>query len=206
MTYDIETFVWVVALIVGGVLAYVFAKRLRRWVRHGENLDALAPELATEGAIHTDAFLRQRALLGGDLIRDAETLPDHEREIVNHALWHAMLLEAASDGSIDVREVRFVVDFFGKLSGHSISMEDAVEAARRIAGQPQSALKEIAKARHTSQASREHVLEGAFLVSLADGELIQSEADRLGDIADALAFNLTERQVIYQELTNRLED
>lgn len=206
MNYDIETIAFAAALLAAGLALYLVAVSLRRWVRRGENLDMLAPELATQGAIQAEAFIRQRALLGHDLIRDARALPDHDREIVNHALWHAMLLEAASDGSIDAREVQFVADFFGKLSGRSLRGDIALEAAERIAAHPQQALTEIAKARQAGQAAREHILEGAFLVSLADGELIESEADRLSDIADALGFSLEERQVIYREMTNRLED
>ncbi len=203
---SVETFLWTAVLLVAAAGVYLAVAALRRRFRHAKNLDALPPELGDAGAVHGDAFLKQRGLLGAELIRDAKKLPDHEREIVHHALWHAMLLEAASDGTIDAREVRFVSDFFGRLSGRRLAMDTATESAEQIAAAPQTALAEIAKARDTSLTSREHILEGAFLVSLADGELIASEANRLGDIADALGLDLTERHVIYQELTNRLAD
>ena len=206
MNYDIETIIWAATLLAAGVALYVVARAMRRWIRHGENLDILAPELATRGAIDAQAFSKQRAMLGKELIASAKELPEHEREIVHHALWHAMLLEAASDGSIDAREVRFVVDFFGELSGRAVASEAAIEAAERLAARPQAAIAEIAKAQGASYPSRQHILEAAFLVSLADGELIESEANRLGDISDVLGFSLAERQGIYTELTNRLED
>lgn len=205
MPYDIETLAWLAVLLAIAAGAFVACRALRRWMKQGENQDALPRELASEGAIPRDALHAQRARLGSRLIRDAEQLPAHEREIVHHALWHAMLLEASADGSVDLREIRVITDLFGRMTGRGQSPESVAQSAEGISRRPQATLSEIAKARTASRRAREHILEGAFLLSLADGILIESEANRLGDIADALGFGLEERQFIFAEMANRLE-
>ncbi len=204
MPYDIETIFWAAALLATAAGTAFLVMAGRRWLRHGDNLDALSEGLAT-GTMQTRAFVRQRAHLAADLLRDSQKLPAHENEIVHHALWYAMLLEASSDGRIDRREARFIANFFGQLTGRHLIVEGAFEAAENVIQNPHAALVETAKAKNASVKSREHILAGAFLVSLSDGELIESEANRLGDIADALGFDFGERQNIYMEMMNRLK-
>lgn len=206
MTYDIETIVWTAALLAAAVALAWLARGLRRNIRRGGNLGAIPDELSGDGGLMSVAdFAGRRASLGNNLIHAASALPAEDRDLVHHALWHAMLLEAASDGGVDPREVRFVAEFFGRLSGRKLPGDSAIEAAEHIASHPQRALTEIAKARETTEASRRCVLESAMLVSLADGELVASEANRLGDIADALGIGLDERRAIYSAMTNRLK-
>jgi len=115
-----------------------------------------------------------------------------------------MLLEAASDGSIDHREMRFVAELFGQMTGNKLDHRPVAEAAEDVRRDPKTALAEISKARVVSNASKEHVLAGAFLVSVSDNELADGEADCLGDIADALAINQRERKIIFESITKRL--
>lgn len=204
MPYDIETFVWAAAFLAAGAVITFLVMAGRRWLRRGDNLDALSEGLAT-GTMQTQAFARQRAKAASNLLRDVARLPTHEKEIVHHALWNAMLLEASSDGRIDPGEARFIAHFFGHLTGQSLVLNSVFEAAESVVHNPQNALNETAKAKSASDASREHILAAAFLVTLSDGELIESEANRLGDIADALGFNWSERQAVYMEMINRLK-
>lgn len=204
MFYDFETILFAVALMTGIVGIVWLSVVLRKNIRHGGNRGALPGELSEKGSLAGNEFASRRARLGKDLIQAATALPTEERDRIHHALWHAMLLEAGADGSVDPREVRFVAEFFGRLSGRKLPVDSAVEAAGEIAAHPQRALSEIAKARNAAEPSRRCVLESAMLVSLTDGEMIESEANRLGDIADALGFGLEERRAIYSGMTNRL--
>lgn len=204
MAYDIETIIWTAALLAAVTALVWFGRAMRRHIRHGGNLDAMPDELSGEGTLGGAGFAGKRSTLGSDLIRAATALPEEERDIVHHALWHAMLLEAASDGSVDPREIRFVAEFFASLSGRKLGADGALEAAGHIAANPRRTLREIAKARGASAGSRRCIVESAMLVSLADGDLIESEANRLGDIADALGFGIDERRAIYAGMTERL--
>ena len=104
--YEWETWLLAIALTFGiAVMAFGFAG-LRRYWRHRRNAGAL-PELSSIENIRSSMLDKQRALLASDLLNDASKLPAHEIEVTRHALWMAMLLEAASDGSIDHREMRF---------------------------------------------------------------------------------------------------
>lgn len=204
MAYDVETILLAVALMTGVVGIVWLSVALRKNIRRGSNLGAMPDELSGEGGLSGDDFAGKRSRLGNDLIRVAAALPAEDRGPTHHALWHAMLLEACADGSVDTREVRFVADFFGRLSGRRLPGDSAIEAADHIAAHPQRALGEIAKARHTAPPSKRCVLESAMLVSLADGEMIESEANRLGEIADALGIGLDDRRTIYSDMTRRL--
>ena len=115
-----------------------------------------------------------------------------------------MLLEAASDGSIDPREMRIVTDLFGQITGNKLDYGPVIESAELVHSDQKSALAEISKASRVSNASKEHILAGAFLVSLSDQTLEYNEAECLGDIAYALAVNQDERKAIYEGITKRL--
>ena len=145
----------------------------------------------------------KRDRLASGLLDDWQKLPQHEIELTRHALWMAMLLEAVSDGSIDRREMNFVADLFGKLAGNIVGARPVMEAAEQILGDQRSALSEISKASGISDLSKEYILAGAFLVSVSDHTLAESETDCLGDIADALAVSQRQRKAIFQSITKR---
>ena len=146
----------------------------------------------------------KRDLLATELLEDWDKLPASEIEVTRHALWTAMLLESVSDGSIDTREIDFVADLFGKLSGQVIETELTMEAAERVHGDQKAALLEISNAGGVGNASKGYILSGAFLVSLSDHALAESETDCLGDIADALAISQRDRKAIFSGITKRL--
>lgn len=174
-----------------------------RWLKHGGNR-SLLPARLMAGRLRSPLVTRQRALLAADLLRAEKKFSLHEAEMVHHAMWNAMLLEAVSEGQIDHNKVRFVSVFFSQLSGHRLVPEAAAEAAETVLESPHNALTEIGRARDTSWESREYILAGAILTSLADGVVVKSEANRLGDIADALGMERGDRQIIYTELASRL--
>lgn len=206
MTYEVETILLAVALMTAAVAIGWLSLALRKSVRRGGDPGALPNKLSDEAGLASDGFAGRRARLGNDLIGAAADLPAEDRDRVHHALWHAMLLEAAADGNADPKEVRFVAEFFAHLSGRKLPGDSAMEAADDIAAHPQRALAEITKAREAAAASRRWILESAMLVSLSGGEPIQSDANRLDDIAGALGFGLDERRAIYAGMTNRLRN
>ena len=116
-----------------------------------------------------------------------------------------MLLEAAADGSIDHREMRFVADLFGRMAGKDVDFRPVIQAAELVQNDKKSALAEIAKAAKVSAPSKEHILAGAFLVSASDHALTESETDCLGHIADALAISQRDRKAILEGITKRLD-
>lgn len=204
LPWDLETIVWILALLTAGACLILLVMEGLRWLRQGGNRGTFPEELPEE-AIGVQALTEQRDHLAADLIRHAKHVPDHEGELVYDAMWNAMLLETASDGRIDLREIRYITSFVSQISGRSFSSDQAMEAAEDTAKNPQKAMSNVAKARNTGESSRAFILAGAFLVSLSDGELEDKEADRLGDIADALGFDLGDRKNFYREMTNRLK-
>jgi len=145
----------------------------------------------------------KRSLLAATLLEGWSEIPADEIEITRHALWTAMLLEAASDGSIDHREMRFVADLFGQMAGNEIDFRPVIKAAELVQSDQKTALSEISKACRVSRSSKEHILAGAFLVSVSDHALTESETYCLGNIADALSINQRDRKVIFEDITNR---
>ena len=116
-----------------------------------------------------------------------------------------MLLEAASDSSIDHREMKFVADLFGRMAGSEMEFTPVIKAAELVQSDKKSALKDIAKAREFSAECKEHILAGAVLVSVSDHALTATETACLGDIADALAIGKRDRKAILEGITRRLE-
>lgn len=151
---------------------------------------------------------QKRDQLATTLLEDWHKVPEQDQDATRRALWTAMLLVTVSDGNIDPRELDFVSDLFSKLAGNSPQdgqdLEPAPEAADRIHSDKKSALSEISKASAISTASKDYILSGAFLVSVSDHALAESETDCLGDIADALAIRQRDRKAIFQGITKRL--
>jgi len=114
-----------------------------------------------------------------------------------------MLLEAAADGNIDHREMQFVADLFGKLAGAEMDFRPVIKSAELVHGNKKAALTEIAKAGKLSTTAKEHILAGAFLVSISDHALSERETDCLGDIAEALAMGRRDRKATLQGITKR---
>lgn len=176
---------------------------VRRYLRHRRNASAL-PDPASFQPVEPGVLNKQRALLASDLLSDASKLAAHEIELTHHALWMAMLLEAAPTGSIDPRKIRVVADLFGQMTGNKLDYGSIIESVELVQGDRKSALVEISKANRVSKASKEHILAGALLVSVSDRTLEDNELEFLGDIADALAINQHDRQAIYEDITKRL--
>ncbi len=144
----------------------------------------------------------QQALMA-NLLEGWKELPAEEVEVSRHALWTGMLLEAASDGSIDHREMKFVSDLFGQMSGEKMDFRPVIHAAELVERDKKAALGEIAKARDVSKASKEHILAGAFLVTICDHALTETETACLGDIAGALGLSQRERKDMFSDITKR---
>ena len=176
---------------------------VRRYLRHRRNASAL-PDPASFQPVEPGVLNKRRALLTSDLLSDASKLAAHEIELTHHALWMAMLLEAAPTGSIDPRKIRVVADLFGQMTGNKLDYGSIIESVELVQGDRKSALVEISKANRVSKASKEHILAGALLVSVSDRTLEDNELEFLGDIADALAINQHDRQAIYEDITKRL--
>ena len=201
--YELETLLLLFALIFVIAMTALGIARLWRYLRHRRNAHAL-PDPTSFEQVEPGMLDKQRALLASDLLNDASKLPVHEMEVTRHALWMAMLLEAASDGSIDPREMIIIADLFGQMTGNKLDYGPVIESAELVQSDQKSALVEISKASRVSNASKEHILAGAFLVSVSDQTLEYSEAECLGDIADALAINQHERKAICEGITKRL--
>ncbi len=202
--YEVGTVIWVAVVIclIGGLVLMVGA--VRRTLRMRRNLTTLPAETDI-GAVGNRALANERALLTNELIAATKTLPQHEIALVHSALWMAMLLETSADGSIDHREIGFVADVFGQITGRRMDIQFVVDAAEDVQRKPQAALQEIAKGQEASLESRQYVLTGAFLVSLMDRSLDAGESDCLGDIADTLGIGREERKALYAQIMQRLD-
>ncbi len=189
-------FIVIAAILIPSTLLLIVYKkylRLAKTLPNPESIERAQPEMIDE----------KRGLLAATLLDGWSKVPANEVEVTRHALWTAMLLVAASDGSIDHREMRFVADLFGQMGGDKIDFRPVIKAAELVESDKKSALKDISKAARVSTASKEHILAGAFLVSVSDHELRESETACLGNIADALAINRREREAIFEDITKR---
>jgi uncharacterized tellurite resistance protein B-like protein len=189
-------FIILLAILTPSILLLIL---YRKYLRLAKSLpDPNSIEQAQPGIID-----EKRGVLASNLLDGWSKVPVDEIEVTRHALWTAMLLEAASDGSIDHREMRFVADLFGQMGGDKIDFRPVIKAAELVESDKKSALREISRASRVSNASKEHILAGAFLVSVSDHVLTESETDCLGKIADALAINQRERKAIFEGITKR---
>ena len=189
-------FIILIAILIPNILLLILYKkylRLAKTLPNPSSIEQTQPEMIDE----------KRRLLASNLLDGWSKVPTDEVEVTRHALWTAMLLEAASDGSIDHREMRFVADLFGQMGGKEIDFRPVIKAAELVQSDKKTALSEISKASKVSNASKEHILAGAFLVSVSDHALIESEIDCLGNIAGALAINQRERKAIFEGITKR---
>ena len=189
-------FIILVAILVPSIFLLILYKkyiRLKKTLPDPSSIEQTEPGMIDE----------KRRLLASNLLDGWSKVPADEVEVTRHALWTAMLLEAASDGSIDHREMRFVADLFGQMGGDKIDFRPVIKAAELVESDKKSALREISRASKVSNASKEHILAGAFLVSVSDHALTESETACLGNIADALALHQRERKAIFEGITKR---
>jgi uncharacterized tellurite resistance protein B-like protein len=185
-----------IAIFVPSILLLILYKKYLRIAK------ALPDQASIEQA-QPETLDKKRALLASNLLDGWSEIPADELEVTRHALWTAMLLEAASDGSIDYREMRFVADLFGQMAGNEIDFRPVIKAAELVQNDKKTALSDISKASRVSIASKEHILAGAFLVSVSDHALTESETACLGDIANALSINQRDRKAIFEDITKR---
>jgi uncharacterized tellurite resistance protein B-like protein len=189
-------FIILVAILTPSILLLIVYKkylRLAKSLPNPNSIEQTRPEMIDE----------KRGLLASNLLDGWSKIPADEIEVARHALWTAMLLEAASDGSIDHREMRFVADLFGQLGGDKIDFRPVIKAAELVENDKKTALKEISRASRVSIASKKHILAGAFLVSVSDHALTESETHCLGTIADALKINKRDRKAIFEDMTKQ---
>ena len=191
-----------IALIILLAITFVAIFVRRRFARYRQIAQTL-PDARTIGQTASQELDEKRNALADALIADERTLPESEREIVNHALWTAMLLESVSDGTIDRREMEFVADLFSRLSEREMEYHPVAEAAGQIRADRRKALAEIAKAASAERKSKEFILAGAFLVSVSDHALADAETDCIGDISDALGLNQRDRKEMLTAITRR---
>lgn len=136
--------------------------------------------------------------LASRLAEDSGRVTKHELEITRHALWMAMLLEAGADDDIDDREVEFVSTLYGRLIATEPRHGHIADAGDEILGNRQGAFAEIAKAKDVSLRSKQHILWGAFLVSISNYAMEPSEAKCLNEIADALSLASKDRETTFK--------
>lgn len=192
----VVAFIILAAILIPNILLLITYRKYKRLAKALPNPNAL--KQAQPGALD-----EKRSALAARLLEDWSRLPEEEIALTRHALWTAMLLEAASDGSIDHREMRFVADLFGRMAGNELDFRPVIQAAELVQRDRKTALAEIAKARKVSKASKEQILGGAFLVSISDHALAETETQCLGDIADALAISRRDRKAMFEGFTRR---
>ena len=187
-----------IAILVPNVLLWITYRKYKRVAK------ALPDprELKLAGSEKID---EKRAGMTARLLDDWAEIPGQEFDTARHALWTAMLLEAASDASIDHREMKFVADLFGRMAGEELDFRPIIKAAEMVESDKKTALAEISKAQTVSNSAKQQILAGAFLVSVSDHALTPHETDCLMRIADALAISKRDRKAMLEEITARFE-
>jgi len=189
-------FIIIIAIFVPCIILYILYKKYLRLQKSLPSSDSI--EQANPGKLDEKSSLLAATLLDG-----WSKIPKDEIELTRDALWTAMLLEAASDGSIDHREMKFVADLFGQMAGNEMDFRPVIKAAELVQSDKKTALRDISKANRVSRSSKEHILAGAFLVSVSDHALTESETYCLGTIADALSIKQRDRKAIFEDITKR---
>lgn len=187
-----------IAILVPNVLLWITYRKYKRVAK-------ALPEPRELKNTQADRIDEKRAGLTARLLDDWASVSDQELEATHDALWTAMLLEAASDGSIDHREMKFVADVFGRMAGKEMDFRPVITAAELVQSDKKTALSDISKAKMVSDAAKQQILAGAFLVSVSDHALTAQETDCLVRIADALAISQRDRQDMLKEITARFE-
>ena len=195
---EIVGFIVLIAIFVPTVLLWVTYRKYKRVAK-------ALPDARELKLTQSDKIDEKRAGLAARLLDDWAGISDKELEVTRRALWTAMLLEAASDGSIDHREMKFVADLFGQMSGTEMDFRPVIKAAELVQSDKKSALSEISKADAVSDTAKQQILAAAFLVSVSDHALVPQETDCLMRIADALAIGRRDRKAMLEEITARFD-
>lgn len=188
-------FLLLLAILVPTVLLWITYRKYKR----------VAAALPDAQALGGSDLGEKHARLTARLLEDWKAVPEDEQETARHALWTAMLLEAAADGNIDNREMQFISALFGKMAGKKMDFTPVISAAELVQRDRRAALSELATAKRISGASKQQVLAGAFLVSVSDHDLAPQETDCLVKIADALGIGRRDRKAMLEEITRRFE-
>jgi len=191
-------FIVLIAIFVPNVLLWITYRKYKRVAK-------ALPDARELKLTQSDKIDKKRTGLRARLLDDWAGIPDQELEVSRRALWTAMLLEAASDGSIDHREMKFVADLFGQIAGNELDFRPVIKAAELVQSDKKSALSEISKAETVSDTAKQQILAGAFLVSVSDHALTPHETDCLVRIADALAISRRDRKAMLEEITARFD-
>lgn len=186
----------VLAILIPNILLVITYRKYRRAAK-------ALPNPYDIGQAGAETIDQKRELLAGQLLAAWSELPEAEKGLTRDALWTAMLLEAASDGNIDNREMRFVANLFGKIVGDEMDFTPVIAAAEQVHSDKKGALSDISRAKGVSNASKEQILASAFLVSVSDHALSEAETDCLGDIAEALAINRRDGKAMLKGITQR---
>ena len=202
--FDSQTFPVVVGLI---ILIAILVPNVLLWFtyRKYKRVAKALPDPRELKLTGSDEIDQKRAGLSARLLDDWASIPDQEIEIARRALWTAMLLEAASDASIDPREMKFVADLFGQMAGKEMDFRPVIKAAELVQSDKKTAFAEISKAGKVSNTAKQQILAGAFLVSVSDHALTPHETDCLVRIADALAISARDRKAMLEEITARFD-
>jgi tellurite resistance protein len=174
------------------------------WNRKYKRVAQALPSPGTIERSKPEIVNERREALKSRLLREWLKLPQNELAAARQALWTATLLQAASDGDIDHREMSFVADLFGELSGEKMDFRPVIKAAELVHANKKSALSDISNAKKISNSAKEQILAGAFLVSISDHSLSEVETNCLRQIADALAINRRDRKLMLERITARL--
>lgn len=201
--YDFDLLIFLLALVVTAAILLPCIALLILYRRYRRIAKAL-PDPYDLRQTKPATIDEKRDLAASSLLSAWSNVPDDEVEVTRHALWTAMLLEAASDGSIDHREMSFVADLFGRLAGDEMDFRPVIKAAELVQSDKASALADIAKASGVSTGSKEHILAGAFLVSVSDHTLTETETACLGAIADALQIKQGDRKALFKGISQQL--
>lgn len=186
------------AILIPNILLWITYQKYKRVAK-------ALPDAGSITAAGAPEIEQRRAALKMRLLQDWATIPEAEVGLARHALWTAMLLEAASDGSIDHREMQFVADLFGSMSGAQMDFRPVIKAAEQVHGEKKAAMAEIGKAKGLSSLAKQQILAGAFLVSVCDHALTDHELDCLMRISDALNIGQRERKRMLTEIRERFE-
>ncbi|MGD9867279.1 MAG: TerB family tellurite resistance protein [Hyphomicrobiales bacterium] len=189
------------------ILLAILVPTIALWITYQKykRVAAALPDAGALAAAGSSQIDERQAALKARLLQDWARIPEAEVELARHALWTAMLLEAASDGSVDHREMQFVADLFGRMSGTQVDFRPVIKAAEQAHGAKKAALAEIGKAKGLSNLAKQQVLAGAFLVSVCDHALTDHELDCLVKIADALHVGGRERKRMLEDIAARFE-
>lgn len=185
-----------IAILVPNILLLITYRKYRRIAK-------ALPEAGAIGETLPEALDEKSHALMAIILEEWGKLPASEREAAREALWTAMLLEAASDGSIDNREMRVIAGLLGHISGQEMEFRPVIQAAELVERDRKTALAKLSSAAGLGSAAKEQILAGAFLVSVSDHALSEREVDCLGEIADALAIRRRDRKAMLEGITER---